>query len=101
MRDNSCPAKKQTSNPILHMKTKILLALTAAATLGTTSLFAGPGPRDPAPRRAATRSIAAPVTSLKCDTMTIKAGGKDAGTRVVACKDFAKVRPADCRLACR
>ena len=83
------------------MKTKLLFALTAAATLGTTSLFAGPGPRDPAPRRASPRQLTTPVASMNCETMTIKAGGKDAGTRVVACKDFAKVRPADCRLACR
>jgi hypothetical protein len=82
------------------MNTKLLLTLTAALALGSTSLFAGPGPRDPAPRSNTVRTWSAPVATMKCDTMTIKAGGKDAGTRVVACKDFAKVRPADCRLAC-
>ena len=83
------------------MNSKLLLALTAAATLTSTSLFAGPGPRDPAPRSVAPRQLSAPVTALNCGTMNIKAGGKDAGTRVVACKDYAGIRPADCRLACR
>ena len=82
------------------MKSKLLLAITAALTVGSTSLFAGPGPRDPAPRNVSPRVLAAPVAAMNCSTMSIKAGGKDAGTRVVACKDYAKVRPSDCRLAC-
>ena len=82
------------------MKTKLLLAFIGAATLGSTSLLAGPGPRDPAPRKVS-RQLATPVTTMKCETMTIQAGGKDAGTRVVACKDYAKVRPSECRIACR
>jgi len=82
------------------MKSKLLLALTAALTIGSTSLFAGPGPRDPAPRSTAARTLTAPVAAMNCDTMTIQAGGKDAGTRVVACKDYSKVRPSDCRIAC-
>ena len=81
------------------MKSKLLLALTAALTVGSTSLFAGPGPQfNTAPRVA--RPLAAPVAAMNCSTMSIKAGGKDAGTRVVACKDYAKVRPTECRLAC-
>lgn len=82
------------------MKTKLLLALTAALTIGSTSLFAGPGPRDPAPR-STVRTLAAPVAAMNCSTMSIKAGGKDAGTRVVACKDYASIRPTECRIACR
>ena len=82
------------------MKSKLLLTLTAAAALGSTSLFAGPGPRDPAPR-STVRALAAPVAAMNCSTMSIKAGGKDAGTRVVACKDYANIRPMECRLACR
>lgn len=82
------------------MKTKLLLALTAALTVGSAGLFAGPGPRGPAPSRVAPRQLSAPVAAMTCDTMSIKAGGKDAGTRVVACKDYAKIRPTECRIAC-
>lgn len=82
------------------MKSKLLLALTAALTIGSTSLFAGPGPRDPAPR-SAVRTYSKPVAAMNCSTMSIKAGGKDAGTRVVACKDFAGIRPTECRIACK
>lgn len=83
------------------MKSKLLLALTAAATLSSTSVFAGPSTRDPAPGSRAVRTFTAPVAAMNCSTMSIKAGGKDAGTRVVACKDYAKVRPDDCRIACK
>ena len=82
------------------MKTKLLLTITAAFAIGSTSLFAGPGPRDPAPSRVAPRQLSAPVAAMTCETMSIKAGGKDAGTRVVACKDYAKIRPTECRIAC-
>lgn len=81
------------------MKSKLLLTLTAALTLGSTSLFAGPGPSGAAPR-STVRTYSQPVAAMKCSTMTIKAGGKDAGTRVVACKDYANIRPTECRLAC-
>ncbi len=81
------------------MKSKLLLAVTAALTIGSTSLFAGPGPQfQTSPRNG--RPMVMPVAEMKCSTMSIKAGGKDAGTRVVACKDFAKIRPDDCRRAC-
>ena len=81
------------------MKTKLLLTLTAAAALGTTSLFAGPGPQfSTAPRTA--RLLAAPVAEMKCATMQINSGGKSASTQTVACASYAKVRPTECRLAC-
>ena len=82
------------------MKSKLLLAVTAALAIGSTSLVAGPGPRDPASRTVAPRQLSSPVPEMKCETMSIKAGGKDAGTRLVACKDYAKIRPDDCRRAC-
>ena len=82
------------------MKTKLLLAITAAATLGSASVLAGPGSRGPASSSVGTHRSPASVASVNCTTMTIEAGGKDAGTRVVDCKDFAKVRPTDCRIAC-
>lgn len=81
------------------MKTKLLLTLTAAAALGTSNLFAGPGPQfNTAPRTA--RQLAAPVAAMKCETMTIAAGGKQGGTQVVSCKHYANIRPDDCRRAC-
>ena len=82
------------------MNSKLLLAFTAAAMLSSASLFAGPGPSTPAPRSIG-RILAAPVAAMNCSTMNIKSGGKEAGTRVVACKDYAGIRRADCRLACR
>ena len=82
------------------MKSKLLLVAAAALTIGSTSLFAGPGPQFPtSPRKA--RPMVMPATEMNCSTMSIKAGGKDAGTRVVACKDYASIRPTECRIACK
>ena len=62
------------------MKSKLLLAVTAALTIGSTSLLAGPGPQfQTSPRKG--RPMVMPVAEMKCETMSIKAGGKDAGFR--------------------
>ncbi len=81
------------------MKSKLLLALTAALTIGSTSLFAGPGQRDPAPRSRSVRTFTAPVADLKCNTMVINGGGRN-GMQAVSCMHYANVRPDDCRRAC-
>lgn len=77
--------------------TKLTLALAGFATLGTTA-FAGPT-WYPTPPNVKPRPLATPVAELKCDRMQINGGGRN-GMVMVRCKDFAKVRPTECRLAC-
>ena len=78
---------------------KLTLAI-AAVTLGSTSLFAGSTYRFVTPNEvAAPRMLPAPVHNMKCGTMVIKAGGRN-GWQVVQCKDYANIRPDDCRRAC-
>ena len=83
------------------MKTKLIPAITIAAVLGSASLFAGPsnllysGMND-APRRV----YVMPATAVKCDTMSIAAPMHQGGTTSVSCKNYAGIRPDDCRRAC-
>jgi hypothetical protein len=77
---------------------KSLLKLTLAiATLGSASLFAG-GPFR-YPENVTPRVLAPPPTNMKCDTMVIQGGGRN-GWQTVPCKDYARIRPDDCRRAC-
>lgn len=82
------------------MKTKLTLALAVTTALLTTGAIAGPGFVD---RPAAAPRIAAPAHAHKpaCKTMTIATNPKAAAPSVVRCEAFAKVRAAECRLACR
>ena len=83
------------------MKTKLLLALATAAMLGSASLFAGGDNRPYAgPASTPARTISARVGVLKCDTMSIAAPLHHGGTVTVSCKDYAGIRPDDCRRAC-
>ena len=83
------------------MKTKLTLALAATAALLTTGVFAGSGFVDRTP--AAPTRMMAPAHQHKdgCKTMTITTNPKATATNVVRCDAFAKVRLAECRLACR
>ena len=76
---------------------KLTLAITAFATLGSASLFAGGQFRYP--ENVTPRVLAAPVAGMKCDTMVIN-GGIRRGPEVVSCKHYASIRPDDCRRAC-
>ena len=76
---------------------KLTLAITAAATLGSASLFAG-GPFR-SPENVTPRVLVTSVANMKCDTMVIHGGGRN-GMQVVSCKDYAGIRPDDCRRAC-
>ena len=79
---------------------KLTFAITAAATLGSASLFAGSVFRFPTQSEIAPpRLLVAPVATMKCGTMVIQGGGRN-GRQVVACKDYANIRPDDCRRAC-
>ena len=79
---------------------KLTLAITAAATLGSASLFAGGPFRFPTPNETAPpRLLAPPVSNMTCSTMVIDGGGHN-GKQVVACKDYSGIRPDDCRRAC-
>ena len=79
---------------------KLTLAITAAATLGSASLFAGAQYRVPTPNETAPpRMLLTPVANMKCDTMIIN-GGIRKGPEVVSCKHYASIRPDDCRRAC-
>ena len=82
------------------LKFKFTLAISAAATLGSASLFAGQtiryaGPNEIAPPR----MLVTPVGRMKCDTMVIAASGRN-GQQVVSCKRYTQIRPDDCRRAC-
>lgn len=76
---------------------KLTLAITAAATLGSASLFADGPSRYP--ENVTPRVLATPFTNMKCDTMVIN-GGIRRGPEVVSCKHYASIRPDDCRRAC-
>ena len=82
------------------MKAKLLLAITTIAMLGSTSLFAGGDNRPSVSGSAPARPIFTPVGVMKCDTMTIAAPMHQGGKVVVSCKDYAGIRPDDCRRAC-
>lgn len=84
------------------MKTllKLTLAITAAATLGSASLFASPANWPPtSPSNTAVRTLAMPM-NMNCKTMTIQGNAKQGGQQVVSCEHFGSVRPDDCRRAC-
>ena len=78
-----------------------LTALAAFAALTATTALAG-GPNWPsAPRNdVKPRALAPHVSEIKCDTMVINGGGRN-GMQVVSCKQYANIRPAECRLACK
>lgn len=83
------------------MKTTLTLALAATAAILTSSAIAGPGFVDRAPAAPARTMPAAHQHKADCKTMTIATNPKAAATNVVRCDAFAKVRLAECRLACR
>jgi hypothetical protein len=76
-----------------------LTAIAALAALTSTVSFAGPA-YQPTPRNVKPRLLASPVAEMKCDTMVINGGGRN-GMQVVSCKHYAKIRPTECRIACR
>ncbi len=75
-----------------------LAAVAAFAALTTTSAFAGPF-YQLSVKNVKPRSLAAPVASMKCDSMTIQGDARH-GSQVVSCERYAKLRPVDCRRAC-
>jgi len=78
---------------------KFTLAISALATLGSASLFAGAQFRIPTPSEIAPpRVLAPPVADLKCGTMSIQ--GARGKWELVSCKQYASIRPDDCRRAC-
>ncbi len=73
-----------------------LTAIAALAAFTTTGLASGIN--WPAPASNMTpRVLVTPVAHMKCETMVIKTAR---GQQVVLCKDYAKIRPDDCRLSC-
>lgn len=80
------------------MKTKLTLSLAVAAAMFTAGAFAGPGFVNRAP--AAAPRMMAPAHKAACATMTIATNPKAGAPATVRCDAFAKVRPAECRLAC-
>lgn len=78
----------------MNIKRIILMA----ALLGTATVFAGPSPPYGGPHKVAPRAIV--TVNPTCEFMTIPVGGRNPGTMVVRCDHYAKVRPADCRVAC-
>ena len=83
------------------MKAKLLLAITTIAMLGSTSLFAGAPWRNVGPNEVAPpRFYSSPAAAMKCDTMSIAAPMHQGGTVTVSCKNYAGIRPDDCRRAC-
>ena len=81
------------------MKTKLILAITTAAMLGSASLFAGSKVFN-APNDAPPRLIVTSGSPAKCDTMSIAAPMHQGGTVSVSCKHYAGIRADDCRRAC-
>ncbi len=77
-----------------------LTAIAALAALTTTAALASPTNWPPtAPSNPAAREVTTPSAPMKCDTMTVTGGGRS-GQQVVACKNYAAVRPTECRMAC-
>jgi hypothetical protein len=103
------------------MKTKSLLALALSGAFIATSAFAGPGPVGPrsTTARALPTTIDCPAmpgcpappncpmhtgkgVNKHCKhTMTIQTSPRLGGSVQVNCDAFAKVRPSECRIACR
>lgn len=103
------------------MKTPSLLALVLSGAFLVTSGFAGPGPNGP--RATGARMLPATIdcpampgcpappncpmhavknTHKPCNhPMVIQTNPKVGGTALVNCNAYAKVRPVDCRMACR
>ncbi len=82
------------------MKTKLTLALAATAALLTTGVIAGPGFVDRAPAATPRLTAVAHQHMATCKTMTIATNPKAGALATVRCDAFAKVRAAECRLAC-
>ena len=84
---------------------KLTLAITAIAALGSASLLADSAEvfrmSNQAAAAAFTKSkvVATPMRDMNCKTMTIQGGGHN-GMQTVQCKDYAGIRPDDCRRAC-
>ena len=84
---------------------KLTLAITALATLGSGSLRADSSEvfrmsnQAAAAAFAKSKVVATPMRDINCKTMTIQGGGRN-GLQTVPCKDYAGVRPDDCRRAC-
>lgn len=85
---------------------KLTLAITALATLGSGTLRADStevfrmSNQAAAAAFAKTKVVSAPMRDVKCDTMTIAAPLHQGGKVLVSCKDYAGIRPDDCRRAC-
>ena len=74
-----------------------LIAIAAIAAFTSTAAIAGPFYQTtlkPSPR-----TLTAPVTEMKCDTMFLQGDARH-GTQRVSCDRFAKLRPTECRIAC-
>ena len=82
------------------MKAKLLLTITTIGMLGSTSLFAGDNRAYFRKNDAPPRIHVTPVNVMKCDTMSIAAPLHQGGKVTVPCKDYAGIRPDDCRRAC-